>query len=544
MYSWVPPSALASERYSGLRRMASAWASLVGVPADERVERRRGVELDGVQRARPRRPATSTGTSLDVSIPSAPASRRAGSTVTTQTRAPPRARARRRSTRRRSSCRRRPRRRRRPPACRRARRGRRSRRRSSIARSASRQRARERGRPRAGPRRRASSARQREQRAAAAARRAARPRRPRTARARDSKRRAASTAVGDARAERRGVVVRRAAAASAGVGRLVLVDDDVGQRHARAVLDLEGGLDGLVDGELPRERDEQHAAPRGIARAARRPPRPGARTGPPRAAAASPAGEVSSVIACPVAGASTTMRSNPPSRSSAFSLPSTSTSRMPGIAKETTSSAPELRSRRTTAPSECARSHSTSASSGRIRRAVTRAAGGVARPQTRSSQSSCAVEPERPWQLAATLELDGEHAQARGARRRARATAVVVDLPTPPLPATNSTVDRRKNATGSTGGGYRAAAAGPAKNPCSEALSVRRRRRYRCDPGGVPAGRGCGAMAIVTEEWQRHAACKGPRAELFFPPTVPGAQGGPHGARARRQGDLRVVRGA
>jgi len=28
-------------------------------------------------------------------------------------------------------------------------------------------------------------------------------------------------------------------------------------------------------------------------------------------------------------------------------------------------------------------------------------------------------------------------------------------------------------------------------------------------------------MAIVTEEWQRHAACKGPKAELFFPPTSP-----------------------
>jgi WhiB family redox-sensing transcriptional regulator len=28
-------------------------------------------------------------------------------------------------------------------------------------------------------------------------------------------------------------------------------------------------------------------------------------------------------------------------------------------------------------------------------------------------------------------------------------------------------------------------------------------------------------MAIVTEEWQRHAACKGPNAELFFPPTAP-----------------------
>jgi WhiB family redox-sensing transcriptional regulator len=28
-------------------------------------------------------------------------------------------------------------------------------------------------------------------------------------------------------------------------------------------------------------------------------------------------------------------------------------------------------------------------------------------------------------------------------------------------------------------------------------------------------------LAIVTEEWQRHAACKGPKAELFFPPTAP-----------------------
>ncbi len=26
-------------------------------------------------------------------------------------------------------------------------------------------------------------------------------------------------------------------------------------------------------------------------------------------------------------------------------------------------------------------------------------------------------------------------------------------------------------------------------------------------------------MAIVTEAWQRHAACKGPNAELFFPPA-------------------------
>ena len=32
---------------------------------------------------------------------------------------------------------------------------------------------------------------------------------------------------------------------------------------------------------------------------------------------------------------------------------------------------------------------------------------------------------------------------------------------------------------------------------------------------------GVGAMAVVTEEWQRHAACKGPNSDLFFPPTAP-----------------------
>ena len=84
-----------------------------------------------------------------------------------------------------------------------------------------------------------------------------------------------------------------------------------------------------------------------------------------------------------------------------------------------------------------------------------------------------AVEPERARQLAAALELDGEDAQPDGGPPPSATTAVSVDLPTPPLPATNSTVDRRKNATGSTGGGYRAGAGVPAKNPCSEALSTR-----------------------------------------------------------------------
>ena len=170
-------------------------------------------------------------------------------------------RARRRSTRRRSSCRRRPRRRRPRPACPRARRGRRSRAgpRWRRSRRAARSRAR---RPRSdrAVRRRARAARAG---AAGATRRAARPRRPRTARARDSKRRAASTAVATGAPS---AAASRAAsgAASAGSGGAVLVDDDVGQRHAGAVLDLVGRLDGLVDGELARERDEEHAAPRGV----------------------------------------------------------------------------------------------------------------------------------------------------------------------------------------------------------------------------------------------------------------------------------------
>jgi WhiB family transcriptional regulator, redox-sensing transcriptional regulator len=44
-------------------------------------------------------------------------------------------------------------------------------------------------------------------------------------------------------------------------------------------------------------------------------------------------------------------------------------------------------------------------------------------------------------------------------------------------------------------------------------------------------------MAIVTEEWQRHAACKGPNAELFFPPTVPERKED----RAARERDAKAI---
>ena len=69
------------------------------------------------------------------------------------------------------------------------------------------------------------------------------------------------------------------------------------------------------------------------------------RRGPPRAALTSPLAEVRNVMAWPVAGASTRIRSATPSRSSCLTLPRTSTSRMPGMAVETTSRIPECASR-------------------------------------------------------------------------------------------------------------------------------------------------------------------------------------------------------
>jgi WhiB family transcriptional regulator, redox-sensing transcriptional regulator len=44
-------------------------------------------------------------------------------------------------------------------------------------------------------------------------------------------------------------------------------------------------------------------------------------------------------------------------------------------------------------------------------------------------------------------------------------------------------------------------------------------------------------MAIVTEEWQRLAACKGPNAELFFPPTAPERKE----ERAARERDAKAI---
>ena len=44
-------------------------------------------------------------------------------------------------------------------------------------------------------------------------------------------------------------------------------------------------------------------------------------------------------------------------------------------------------------------------------------------------------------------------------------------------------------------------------------------------------------MAIVMEEWQRHAACKGPKAELFFPPPAPERKE----ERAARERDAKAI---
>ena len=95
------------------------------------------------------------------------------------------------------------------------------------------------------------------------------------------------------------------------------------------------------------------------------------RTGPPRAALTRPLAEVRKVMAWPVAGASTTIRSATPSRSSCLTLPRTSTSRMPGMAVDTTSTTPELTSRLETRRRPWSSRYSTRASSGVIRRART-----------------------------------------------------------------------------------------------------------------------------------------------------------------------------
>ncbi len=511
------------------------------VPADQRVERRRGVELDGVQAAGPRAldrdghvarrvdPEGAREASRGVHGDDADASAAA-------------ARGPRRSTRRRSSCRPRPRRRRRRRACPRARRGRRSL--VPLDRARARRAARRRaGRPRRGraARCRATAGRARGSGSAAVSRS--------TSAAADcsrerSKRRADSTASASCAPSPAASLVA-SGSASAGSGGAVLVDHDLRQRHPGAILDLEGGLDRLVDGELARERDEEHAAPRrvgeelgdllGLTR----------RTGPPRAAAASPAGDVSRVMAWPVAGASTTMRSNPPSRSSALSLPSTSTSRMPGIAKETTSSAPERRSRRTTGPERVGAQPLDEGVVGPDppRDHASRRRGSAT--ATRSSQSSSPSSPSALGQLAAPLELDGEDPQPAARRGEGDDRGRPSTCRPRPCP--------RRTAPSSAGRTRR----GPPAEGTRRCHESREEALFRglvgqaapsvpCVLGGVPARVGYWGWGDGDRDGGVAAprCLQRPEGRAVLPPTAPGTQGGPHGARARREGHLRVVRGA
>ena len=107
------------------------------------------------------------------------------------------------------------------------------------------------------------------------------------------------------------------------------------------VLEGVGGLDDLVDRHLLGQGDQGHLAAVGVATAARRRRRPGSAPGPTGPRPSRPWAEDRKVMAWPVAGASTRIRSAAPWRSRLFTLPRTRMSRMPGMAVATTSRAPE-----------------------------------------------------------------------------------------------------------------------------------------------------------------------------------------------------------
>ena len=101
----------------------------------------------------------------------------------------------------------------------------------------------------------------------------------------------------------------------------------------------EGGLDQLVDRGLLGQRDEHDLAAVGSSSSSST-SRAWVLIGPTFTASSSPWAERRNVMAWPAAGASSTMRSAAPLRSSCLTLPSTRMSRMPGAAVATTSSAP------------------------------------------------------------------------------------------------------------------------------------------------------------------------------------------------------------
>ncbi len=167
-----------------------------------------------------------------------------------------------------------------------------------------------------------------------------------------------------------------------------------------------------------------------------------ARTGPLRAASSRPLAEVRKVTAWPVAGASTTMRSATRSRSSCLTLPSTRTSRMPGMAVATTSTTPERDQPLGDPLRPWSARYSSSASSGVIRRARTVPPPGRRRCRAAEDRlvvveaARCRRRP-RPMPGRPSSSTRSTDSPASAAMR-ARAAATVV-LPTPPLPATTRT---------------------------------------------------------------------------------------------------------
>ena len=132
------------------------------------------------------------------------------------------------------------------------------------------------------------------------------------------------------------------------------------------------------------------------------------RSGPPLAASMSPRALVRNVTAWPAAGASRTMRSNVPERSSCFTLPSTRTSRMPGMAVATTSSTPVDTRRFATRRNPWSSRYSTSASVGREHPPRHTAAPGRLVEQ-RLLVGEGGFPPEQDRQPAGIVELDHEH---------------------------------------------------------------------------------------------------------------------------------------
>ena len=205
------------------------------------------------------------------------------------------------------------------------------------------------------------------------------------------------------------------------------------------------------------------------------------------------------MTACPAAGASITMRSAAPARSSCLTLPSTRMSFIPGTAVATTSSAPELASRRPMRRRPWSSRYSTRASSGVRVRAHARTQLGLFVGERRA--------PERARQA----DFPSTSTTNTLAPARAAATdnaAVTVVFPTPPLPATTTTRRSRRSARGpwprmlglsnSSSRGRSARADRRGRNP---GLGLRRRRPTTRRAGGIDVVQVEGWFDASTNRW-------------------------------------------